>query len=117
MKLYDLLANIAVVSLILTTIFWLVFGLTTMRKLDKAFVREGKQRPCQWDPIWGRAIWYTWPIVFSGAGFSDLENHLMDTEVVKRNINRIDKFLGWALFLSTSTMATSLIISLLFDFH
>ncbi|MGI1677782.1 MAG: hypothetical protein K6L75_03550 [Cellvibrionaceae bacterium] len=71
-----------------------------MRKIDKAVVAEGKPRPCQWDPICGRAILYTWPIVFSGESFSDIENQIVDTQIVKKNIKLLDKVLAWVLFVS-----------------
>lgn len=111
---HDLYIYIGGFSLLLSIILWTVFGFVTMRKLDKAIVAEGKRRPCQWDPMWCRAILYTWPIVFSGDSFSELENRIIDTQDVKKNINALDKFLGWSFFLSIWTMTLCAIIGWLF---
>ncbi|MGH1471205.1 MAG: hypothetical protein ACRBCS_08420 [Cellvibrionaceae bacterium] len=88
-----------------------------MRKIDKAVVAAGKPRPCQWDPICGRAILYTWPIIFSGESFSDLENQIVDTQIVKKNINLLDKVLAWVLFVSGWTMIVCIIINWIFELH
>ncbi len=100
MTLNALFDFLVVGSLIIMVIFWILFGIITMRKIDKAVVAEGKPRPCQWDPICGRAILYTWPIVFSGESFSDIENQIVDTQIVKKNIKLLDKVLAWVLFVS-----------------
>ncbi len=103
--------------LIISLTFWIFFAIITMRKIDKAVVAAGKPRPCQWDPICGRAILYTWPIVFSGESFSDIENQIVDTQIVKKNINLLDKVLAWVLFVSGWTMIICIIIDLIFDLH
>ncbi len=56
MTLNALFDFLVVGSLIIMIIFWILFGIITMRKIDKAVVAEGKPRPCQWDPFWGRAF-------------------------------------------------------------
>lgn len=96
---------------------WLIFGISTMRKLDKAIVAEGTPRPCQWDPMWWRAHLYVWPIIFSGESFSELENRIIDTQDVKKNINTFDKILAWILFLSNWTMLAGLLVGWAFNLY
>ncbi|GAB3108180.1 hypothetical protein G8770_23700 [Aestuariicella hydrocarbonica] len=114
---YDVYVYIGGFSLIIMSIAWLIFGITTMRKLDKAIVEEGKPRPCQWDPMWWRAHLYTWPIIFSGKSFSELENRIIDTQDVKKNINTYDKVLSWILFLSNCIMINCLLIGWILDLY
>jgi len=108
MTLDFLIGDIAVLSLIISIMSWATFIITTMRKLDKAVVSAGMPRPCQWDPIWMRCFFYTWPIIFSGKSFSKLENQIIDTNVVNKNVNAFDQCLAWILFASTWIMIITL---------
>jgi hypothetical protein len=104
-------AFIFVISLVVTVTFWLVFGFLSMRKIEKGIVSEGKPRPCQWDPIWGRAIFYAWSVSLPARFFSTVEDRILNTADVKRYANTTDKVLAWILMISSHTMLGCGIIS------
>ncbi|WP_439134484.1 hypothetical protein [Pseudomaricurvus sp.] len=102
-------------SLLITIVFWILFAVFTMRKIDRTIVSEGKPRPCQWDPMWGRAILYAWPAVLPEKLFSSAENRIIDTNDVKRIVNYFDKTLAWGLLISGYTLVVSIIIGWIFS--
>jgi hypothetical protein len=112
--LYDFMAGF---SLLFTGIFWIVFGFFSMRKIERGIVSEGKPRPCQWDPVWGRAIFYAWSVSLPNSFFSTVEDRILNTADVKRYANTTDKILAWMLMISSHTMLGCIIVGWSFNLY
>lgn len=94
---YYIIGGSALFSL---TVLWPVFVIVSMLKIEKKIVSSGKPRPCQWDPIWGRAFFYAWTLALPTKNYSELENKLLDPKDVLPYANILDRFLAFFLFIS-----------------
>lgn len=84
----------AVGSLIIALLSWVVFAITTMRKIDNSIVKKGKPRPCQWDPMFFRALLYAWPTALPEKIFNEFDDRIVNTEDVKSVVNAFDKIIA-----------------------
>lgn len=48
--------------LLTVMVSWLVFGRMSMARIEKAIMAEGKPRPCSWDGVGGRLVWYAYAV-------------------------------------------------------
>lgn len=95
---------------------WILSVPTTMRKIDKSIVAKGKPRPCQWDPMFIRALLYAWPVALPAKFFKDLDDRIVNTADVKEAINAFDRIVSSLLLIASFTLVICLLIDWVFNF-
>lgn len=110
----DLYIYVGGYSLLASLIIWPVFLFYSIRRIEKGIVAEGKLRPCLWDPIGGRAFFYTWTVTFPTRFFSQLDDHLLNTADVRRYTKPQDRVIGAILFFTSHTFILNLLIGMAF---
>lgn len=104
--------------LLIVAIFaWIIFALTTMRKIDNAVLIAGKSRPCQWDPMWLRAMLYAWPVALPTKIFNHNDDRIVDSLIVKNTINLLDKIIAWILMITGYSFVICVIVGWIFNFY
>lgn len=88
-----------IVTLILAVILWSIFFFYSVRRIEEGIVSEGKPRPCRWDPMGLRAIFYAWVILFRPGLFSNVENSILNAYDVQRYATGTDKFIAFWYFM------------------
>ena len=82
---------ISAVFLAGTWIFWFVFSLFSMRRIERSIMAEGKPRPFAWDGIGIRVVGYAIRLVLPEGLFrTRLEMYDVDIDDVKKYANRND---------------------------
>ena len=108
-------ALVAVLCLIIMMISWVIFGFFSMRRIEKSIMAEGKPRPCSWDGIGGRVIWYAYTVSLPAYFFNELDDRQLNTADVKRYTTRADRIRAWVLMVSGHSMAVLGLLAALLD--
>ncbi|MFC4257639.1 hypothetical protein ACFOZ5_01195 [Marinobacter lacisalsi] len=93
-------AFIGVTFLIVTMLSWLVFGRLSMARIERAIMAEGKPRPCPWDGVGGRLVWYAYAVALPESFFNDIDNRQLKTSDVKRYSTRADYYRAWVFMIA-----------------
>ena len=107
-------ALVFVAALTTATITWFVFLVSSVWRMEKRIMEEGKARPCLWDGLGGRAFWYSWTIALPARVFNSEDDSFLNTADVKRYTTLWDYVLAWVLMVSSYTMVGIGVISLIF---
>lgn len=108
---YDILAAS---SLILTLILWAVFFWYTVRRIEKKILESGERRPYQWDPIGGRAFFYSWTVSLPVSILKKVDDHQLNIEAVKGCLNRLDRVFGTSFMVASHILLAMLVIGVVF---
>ena len=108
---------ISAVFLAGTWIFWFVFSLFSMRRIERSIMAEGKPRPFAWDGIGIRVVGYAIRLVFPESIFrTRLEMYDVDIDDVKKYATRGDRIRAWALVLTLYPLIGLVIVFLVLEF-
>jgi hypothetical protein len=100
--LYWVLLGVLGTSFVSIWVAWLVFRLTSIRRIEALVRAEGRDRT-QWDGIGLRVGWYALVICLPIPKENLANNPLIDGEAVRRYATSRDKRLGAWLLLSLGT--------------
>ncbi|PAU80717.1 hypothetical protein CK501_09915 [Halovibrio salipaludis] len=103
------LSLVAVASMMLGALSWLLFLIFSVWRIEEAITSSGQPRPCRWDGVGMRTVWYGWIIVFNTNTFSALERSMLEPNEILPRFKVWDKVLGWVFMLSLHTMLACLI--------
>lgn len=83
-------------------LMFLVFRVTSMRRMENAIMAEGRPRPCPWDGISFRAILYAAALVKPRWFFNEEDEKPwnLSPTLVKRHSRGLDVVLAWLYLLS-----------------
>ena len=109
-----LYALVWIISLIIMMFSWVVFGRLSMARIEKSIMAEGKPRPCSWDGVGGRIIWYAYTVALPARFFNKLDDRQLNTADVKRYTTRADRIRAWVLMISGHTMMVMGLLSSFF---
>ncbi|MFL1482732.1 hypothetical protein [Marinobacter sp. LN3S78] len=104
-----------VILLTISMVSWLVFGRLSMARIEKAIISEGKPRPCPWDGVGGRVIWYAYTVALPAAWFNELDNRQLNTADVKRYTTRSDQCRAWVLMVAAHGTVLLVFVAVIFD--
>ena len=104
------LALIAVAAIVIGTVSWLLFLIFSVWRIERVIVGSGRSRPCLWDGVGMRTVWYGWIIVFNTEAFSALERSMLDPEMILPHLRVWDKVLGWLFMVSLHTVLVCVVI-------
>ncbi|TDT37726.1 hypothetical protein DES49_2685 [Halospina denitrificans] len=111
----------AVITLIATLtmcISWLIFARLSMVRIEKEIAHDGMQRPCPWDGVGGRAVWYAFAIGLPISSFNPTADPLINVPLVRRYAKPIDRTLGLLLVISGGVSVVLILMgALVFDFY
>jgi hypothetical protein len=82
-----------------TLLAWVIFGRLSMARIEKSIMSEGKPRPCPWDGVGGRLVWYAYAVALPESFFNDIDNRQLNTADVKRYTTTGDSIRAWALMI------------------
>ena len=108
------LSLIAVISLIIGAVAWFTFLFASVWRIERRIQAAGEPRPCMWDGIGLRVMWYAWAIAFSTESFSQLERWMLDPELVEPCLRSTDKILAWIIIVSVYLLLVCNIIEWIF---
>ncbi|SFR47797.1 hypothetical protein SAMN05216203_0661 [Marinobacter daqiaonensis] len=63
-------------------------------------VAEGKPRPCPWDGVGGRLVWYAYAVALPEFFFNDMNNRQLMTSDVKKYTTSADRLRAWAFMIA-----------------
>lgn len=106
---------VLVFSLLIGCIAWSIFFFYSVWRIERGITSEGKPRPCLWDGIGGRAMFYAWTLTFPNSNYSEREESLLCTADVLRYAKLQDYILGRILFFSIATVITTGLIGMAFN--
>ncbi len=104
-----------VILLSVSMVSWLLFGRLSMARIEKAIMSEGKPRPCPWDGVGGRVIWYAYTVALPSSWFNELDDRQLNTADVKRYTTKPDQYRAWTLMVAVHGMVLLVFIAVLFD--
>lgn len=97
---------------------WLLFARVSMARIEKDMRDDGLTRPCPWDGVGGRAVWYAFAIGLPISAFNPRHDPLIDVPLVRQYAKPIDRTLGLMLVVSGAVcIAVGLSGALVFDFY
>lgn len=104
------LSLIAVISLMVAVISWLFFLTLSIWRIEKCILETGHPRPCPWDGLGLRAMWYAWAIGLPSKSSSDFERWMLDPKDLAPYTKPFDKLLANILLVSSYTLLACIII-------
>ena len=110
--LFDILFGICFLGSLLA---WVIFGRLSMARIEKSIMAEGKPRPCSWDGVGGRVIWYAYTVALPASWFNELDDRQLNTADVKRYTTKADRIRAWALMVPIHGLVLLVAIATIFD--
>lgn len=101
--------------LLTNMVSWVVFGRLSMARIEKCIMAEGKPRPCPWDGVGGRVVWYAYTAALPASFFNDLDDRQLNTADVKRYTTKADRIRAWVFMVSGHGFVLLVIIATIFD--
>lgn len=101
--------------LLTVMISWLVFGRLSMARIENSIMAEGKPRPCPWDGVGGRLVWYAYAVALPESFFNDMDNRQLNTSDVKRYATSADRFRAWVFMIAGHAFVLLVFIAVIFD--
>lgn len=108
---YDI---VAASCLILTVILWALFFWSTVKKVERKIIESGGRRPYSWDPIGGRAFFYSWTVSLPVSLLKKVDDQQLNIEAVKSYLNRWDRIIGTLFMIVSHTLLVMIIIGVAF---
>lgn len=102
--------------LLTAMVSWLVFGRLSMAKIEKSIMAEGKPRPCPWDGVGGRLVWYAYAVALPESFFNDIDNRQLKTSDVKRYTTKADRLRAWVFMIAGHGFVVLVFTAVIFDF-
>ena len=113
-----LFAFVGLISMMTMFVLWLLFARISMARIERDMKDDGVIRPCPWDGIGGRAVWYAFAIGLPISAFNPRHDPLIDVPLVRQYAKPIDSTLGLMLVISGAVcIAFGLSGALVFDFY
>ncbi|TDT44257.1 hypothetical protein DES49_0357 [Halospina denitrificans] len=75
-------------------ISWIAFARLSMARIESEMQRDGLPRPCSWDGIGYRALWYAYAIVLPVGPWNPSNDPTIDVPAVRRYATPFDRKLG-----------------------
>lgn len=101
----------------ITFISWIAFARLSMARIEREMRADGLPRPCPWDGVGGRAIWYAWAIALPIGPWNRLNDPLIDVPRVRQYASRRDVILGRWLMGSGYTFVVIGVAGWFLDFY
>jgi len=105
---------VGVVAALVMAVFWIIFLFYSVRRIERGIVSEGKQRPCQWDPMGLRAFFYASKVAFPLKVLKYLDDGLIEPQDVKRYSSNVDFWLASILVVAWYTLGIVILVSWIF---
>lgn len=110
--LYDILFGLCLFGSMLA---WVIFGRLSMSRIEESIMAEGKPRPCSWDGVGARIIWYAYTVSLPASWFNDIDDRQLSASDIKRYTTRADRIRGWALMIPVHGMVVLVFTSIILD--
>lgn len=104
-----------VLLLVTMMVSWVIFGRLSMARIEKSIMAEGKPRPCPWDGVGGRLVWYAYTVALPAHFFNELDDRQLNTADVKRYTTRADRIRAWVFMVSGHGMVVLGLTAVVFD--
>ena len=112
----DLVFALTGVSLLLMSIIsYVTFGWLSVLKIEKSIMSEGKPRPCPWDGVGARVVWYAYTVALPASCFNEIDDRQLNTADVKRYTTRADRIRAWSLMIPLHGMMLLVFTGIIFD--
>ncbi|MGQ9427036.1 hypothetical protein ACXYTJ_15385 [Gilvimarinus sp. F26214L] len=89
------------VSMMATFISWLLFGRSTMARIEHQIKKDGLDRPCPWDGPGARIVWYAWAIALPIGRLNRKDDPFIDVPLVRRYSNGSDRVVAIFMVISS----------------
>lgn len=94
---------------ILLAVSWIAFARLSMTGIERRLKDSGIGRPCPWDGIGYRALWYAWAISVPIGIFNPHNDPSIDVPVVREYSTSFDRTLA-RIFIISAVVATIFIL-------
>jgi len=101
-------------SFLIVAICWLVFARLSMTRIERSITHDGLDRPCPWDGLGARAIWYACAVGLPVGPWNPSNDPLIDVPLVRRYASPMDRKLGLAFVFSGGIFLVLLLIGIVF---
>lgn len=102
-------AFLGAVLFIVLAISWITFARLSMTGIERRLEDSGIARPCPWDGIGYRALWYAWAISVPIGTFNPRNDPSIDVPVVREFSTSFDRTLA-RIFVLSAVVATVFIL-------
>jgi hypothetical protein len=89
------------ISFLIMAVVWVAFARISMARIEKTMVQDGLNRPCPWDGLGGRAVWYAFAVGLPVGPLNPRNDPLIDVPLVREYARPLDRRLGLALVVSS----------------
>ena len=104
-------------SFIPLAVAWVTFARVSMARIEKAMKRDGLDRPCPWDGVGGRVVWYACAIGLPIGPWNPVNDPLVDVPLLRQYARPLDRKLGLAFVVAAGTfLAIGIFGIFVFDF-
>lgn len=83
-----------VLLIVAMAISWIGFARLSMARIEREMKKDGLERPCPWDGVGYRAIWYAYAIVLPVGKLNPSNDPTIDVPTVRRYATSFDRKLG-----------------------
>jgi hypothetical protein len=98
--------------------FWLAFARLSMKRIEKAMDKDGVSRPCPWDGVGWRAVWYAFAVGIPIGFWNPANDPLVDVPLLRRYANGFDRQLAFWFVLSGGCWMFLIFLGVfVFDFY